>query len=239
MPHFLHPPPRSCQFFLNGSSAKGKLVRKSTDSSASSPLWLVLPDGKRRSEEVPERALGRLIIDDADAKPKQLRRFSTRVTASSNSDGSTEENGPKDPRISSATTTRSTRDSAAGTSSENSRSSKKRKSGDTDSSNTSSHKMRKVTFQDGKQTQRKKVVKSKSARLKGAGTSYGTRSTRAIGGELLSELPPPSKSKFTTKTSSSQKTKQDKYVQVIKMLTGTLYLYKGEMRKAEFVRSKY
>lgn len=154
-----------------------------------------------------------MIIDDADAKPKRVRRSSTRGTASINSDESTEETGLKDPRISSATK-RSTRDSVAGTSSENSGSTKKRKNDDADSIKT-----RKVTFEDGKQHQRKKVDKAKP-RPAGAGTFYGTRSTR---GELLSELPPPSKPKSTNKTSAISKMRNDKYVEVIKMLTGTLY----------------
>ena len=52
---------------------------------------------------------------------------------------------------------------------------------------------------------------------------------------LLSELP---KTKKTTKSVVALKMKTDENIKVIKMLTGTLYLYQGETRRAEFVRFK-
>lgn len=83
---------------------------------------------------------------------------------------------------------------------------------------------------------KKKADKKKPASRAG---NINTRSTRASGGELMPELPPASKPNKLIKTSSVPKVKKNENVKVIKMLTGTLYLYRGETRRAEFVRSKY
>ena len=192
------------------------------------------PDGRRRNEEIPEKDL--LVLNETSGpKSKRITRTSTGGTASSYSDDSLED--PAQAPI----MRRSTRGSGTGTGSseEQSESSKKRKSDESDSTN---RKSRKVTFSDGKRAagaaaKKKKADKKKPAGR--AGTSYGTRSTRASGGELMSELPPASKPNKLIKTSSVPKLKKDENVKVIKMLTGTLYLYRGETRRAEFVRSKY
>jgi hypothetical protein len=64
----------------------------------------------------------------------------------------------------------------------------------------------------------------------------------------MSELTPATKPKNQRiKNTKSIKVKNNKgkvarssdHVKVIKMLTGTFYLYRGETRRAEFVRSKY
>ena len=49
----------------------------------------------------------------------------------------------------------------------------------------------------------------------------------------MPELPTKKKNVFKTK-----KVKKDENVTVVKMLTGTLYLYRGDRPRAEFVRSK-
>lgn len=200
---------------------------------------------RRKNEEVPEKALGRLIRSGPDgagaSQPKRLSRSSTRGTASSNSDGSIEDDTPQDnsPRTSTRRVTRrgsATATTGTGSSEENSESSKKRKSDESTSSNNNSRKSRRVTFQDGKQPKKKVTTAKSSARPVGTGT-YGTRSTRGNGVELLSELPPPTKPKNVK--ALAPKAKKNQNVKIIKMLTGTLYLYRGESRRAEFVRSKY
>lgn len=100
---------------------------------------------------------------------------------------------------------------------------KKRKSGDI-SDNASGNSGKKVTFQD-----QKKKKKSPTNGLR-----VGTRATRNSGHELFngSEQPLPRKK-------AAKKVKKNEHVTVVQMLTGTLYLYKGKTRRAEFVRSKY
>lgn len=175
-----------------------------------------------------------MIDDDAEDKPKQLRS-STRATASSNSDGSLEDSPQHNSSRASSATQRGTRRTGSGSYSE---SSKKLKSDESNSSNTNANtnantnKRKSVTFEDGKQPKKKRAANANV-------NSIGTRgSTRANGGELLPELPPPTKPKSVIKT-AVPKVKKNEPVKVIKMLTGTLYLYRGETRRAEFVRSKY
>ena len=192
--------------------------------------WLVALGRFRttKTEEVPEKALGRLIDDDAEDKPKQLRS-STRATASSNSDGSLEDSPQHNSSRASSAIQRGTRRTGSGSYSE---SSKKLKSDESSSSNTNTNKRKSVTFEDGKQPKKKRAANANV-------NFIGTRgSTRANGGELLPELPPPTKPKSVIKT-AVRKVKKNEPVKVIKMLTGTLYLYRGETRRAEFVRSKY
>eukprot|EP00956_Cyclotella_meneghiniana_P027955 scaffold64073_cov76-Cyclotella_meneghiniana.AAC.3 len=216
------------EFNLNGSTAKGKLVKKSARGT-----WLVALGRFRatKTEEVPEKALGRLIDDDAEDKPKQLRS-STRTTASSKTDDSLNDSPQHNSSRALAATRRGSRGSGtrrtgSGSSAE---SSKKCKSDESNSSNTNKRKSRMVTFEDAKQPKKKRAANA---------NSIGTRgSTRANGGELLPELPPPTKPKSAIKT-ALPKVKKNEPVKVIKMLTGTLYLYRGETRRAEFVRSKY
>ncbi len=63
--------------------------------------------------------------------------------------------------------------------------------------------------------------------------TIGTRSTRGSGEvELLPELP------VKKKVQKVKKVVQDANVTVVKMLTGTLYLYRGDRPRAEFVRFK-
>eukprot|EP00804_Cyclotella_cryptica_P001535 CCRYP_003752-RA/>CCRYP_003752-RA protein AED:0.08 eAED:0.08 QI:308/1/1/1/1/1/2/385/262 len=240
------------EFNLNGTNVKGKLVKKSPRGSATSPIWIVAPsDRRRKSEEVPEKALGRLILDDgasSSVKSKRISRSYSRDTASSYSEESLEEhvshaNSP----ASSGIRRKSTQGSGSRSSEESSKLNKKRKSVESNGTNANSRKSRKVTFQDSTrpssgvvlapQTKEKKVTHRKPVRVPGVG-AIGTRSTRT-NGKLLSELPRTKNTKKAMKPTTTRKVKNDEDVKVIKMLTGTLYLYRGETRRAEFVRSKY
>ncbi|KAL7490058.1 hypothetical protein ACHAW6_015798 [Cyclotella cf. meneghiniana] len=239
------------EFNLNGSNVKGKLVKKSPRGSSASPIWIVAPsDRRRKNEEVPEKALGRLILGEAAPgviKSKRLGRSYTRDTASSYSEDSFEEdrshtNSPPSTGI----RRNSTRGSGSGSSEENSELTKKRKTVESNGTDTNNRKFRKVTFQDNKRTlsgvaavpkTKEKVPKRQPARVAGVGT-IGTRSTRN-NGKLLPELPRATKTKKSIKITTTKKVKKNEDVKVIKMLTGTLYLYRGETRRAEFVRSKY
>ena len=103
--------------------------------------------------------------------------------------------------------------------------SNKRRKYDDASDNGSGNSGKKVTFKD---------EKSKKKKLPANGARVGTRSTRNSGHELFDGSQQPLPRKKVTK-----KIKKNEYVTVVQMLTGTLYLYKGETRRAEFVRSKY
>ena len=229
---------RTPQYVLNGITAKGKIVRKSARGSANAPFWIVAPsdrrNGRKKNEDVPEKAL--LALNETAPRSKRLSRSPTAGTASSYSDESAD--APQAPAVR-RSNRGSTTGTASGSSEERSESSKKRKSDESNSTSTNK-KTRKVSFQRSKRAaldaaKKKKVVKKAPAR---AG-NISTRSTRANGGELLSELPSVLKSSKPVKVASVPKPKKNENVKVIKMLTGTLYLYRGETRRAEFVRSKY
>lgn len=98
---------------------------------------------------------------------------------------------------------------------------KKRKSDDNADNN------KKVTFQE----QRKKKISANNGSIR-----VGTRSTRNSNQELfdVNQQPPQLRKKNALK-----KIKNNENVTVVQLLTGTLYLYRGETRRAEFVRSKY
>lgn len=119
--------------------------------------------------------------------------------------------------------------------------SKKRKSDDSNINSGSDRANKKsVTFSQESNTSatggsNKKKLKLAKKGAKGmASTRIGTRSSRGSGEMvLLPELP--IKRQFKAK---QKKLKKDENVTVVKMLTGTLYLYRGERPRAEFVRSK-
>ena len=91
-----------------------------------------------------------------------------------------------------------------------------------------------VTFSqesDVTSTSKKKTTKSTNAKVTAA--RIVTRSTRGSGEiELLPELP------VKKKASKGKRVAKDDNVTVVKMLTGTLYLYRGDAPRAEFVRFK-
>lgn len=97
--------------------------------------------------------------------------------------------------------------------------SKKRKSEDISDNGSA----KKVSFKEEKNKKKKSV----------GGMRVGTRATRNSGHELFDG------SKELTRKKTTKKIKKNEHVTVVQMLTGTLYLYKGEIRRAEFVRSKY
>jgi hypothetical protein len=78
--------------------------------------------------------------------------------------------------------------------------------------------------------------KSNKEKTRTAATSrVGTRTTRGAGEALAGLLPDTLTRK---KGVPKKKFKKDENVVVVKMLTGTLYLYRGENPRAEFVRTK-
>ena len=232
------------QYNYKGSIVTGKLFKKV--GTEAKPVWIVTPtDRRRKNEEISERALGKVInaqeaMSNRGPKLKKSNKVSRELSQTSNSDFSLDEVEQAPPK-------RNSSDGRTGSSSEeNSKadgsSTKKRKSDDsnTNSGSDMANKNRKtVTFSresSATAPSKKKFKKPNNKKAnKVASTRIGTRSSRGSGAEmvLLPELPVRKKQLFKTK-----KVKKDENVTVVKMLTGTLYLYRGDRPRAEFVRSK-
>lgn len=227
------------EYQYKGSTVTGKLLKKSAG--GSNPVWIVNPsDRRRKNEEIPEKVLGKVInaqeaMNNRGPKLKKGNRISrenSHASSRSNSDGSVDE--PQAPKR------KNGRDSSSDDNSKASESDRKRKSDDSNGNSGSerankNHKT--VTFsQDSNATstsnnnRRKKPKKAKAA-----STRIGTRSTRGSGEAiLLPDLPIKRKKTFA----KGKKLKKDENVTVVRMLTGTLYLFRGDRPRAEFVRFK-
>mmetsp|Transcript_41207 Transcript_41207/g.75372 ORF Transcript_41207/g.75372 Transcript_41207/m.75372 type:complete len:242 (-) Transcript_41207:131-856(-) len=221
------------EYQYKGSTVTGKLFKKSPNGTEDKPIWIVAPsDRRRRNEDIPEKALGKIInaqeaMSNRGPKLKKSNRLthdsSSPTSVNSSSDGSLEE--PQAPKR------RSEDNSKAGGSATG-----KRKSNDFNNNSVSerANKNQKiVTFsQESNTTTSSKMKIMKKAKT--ASTRIGTRSTRGSGeAVLLPDLPVRRKNIFKAK-----KVKKDENVTVVKMLTGTLYLYRGDRPRAEFVRSR-
>eukprot|EP00579_Thalassiosira_antarctica_P030004 CAMPEP_0202033536 /NCGR_PEP_ID=MMETSP0905-20130828/66099_1 /ASSEMBLY_ACC=CAM_ASM_000554 /TAXON_ID=420261 /ORGANISM="Thalassiosira antarctica, Strain CCMP982" /LENGTH=274 /DNA_ID=CAMNT_0048597441 /DNA_START=43 /DNA_END=870 /DNA_ORIENTATION=- len=254
------------EYQYKGSTVTGKLFKRSPNGTEAKPIWIVAPsDRRRRNEDIPEKALGKIInaqeaMSNRGPKLKKSNRLthdsSSPTSVNSSSDGSLEE--PQAPKrlthdSSSPTSVNSSSDgsleepqapkrkSGRGSPSEdNSKAggsaTRKRKSDDSNinSGSEKDNKSQKiVTFsQESNTTTSSKMKIMKKAKT--ASTRIGTRSTRGSGeAVLLPDLPVRRKNIFKAK-----KVKKDENVTVVKMLTGTLYLYRGDRPRAEFVRSR-
>mmetsp|Transcript_39738 Transcript_39738/g.83030 ORF Transcript_39738/g.83030 Transcript_39738/m.83030 type:complete len:250 (-) Transcript_39738:151-900(-) len=229
------------EYHYKGSTVTGKLHKRSPNGTEAKPVWIVTPsDRRRKNEDIPEKALGKIInaqeaMSNRGPKLKKGSRI-TRDSSSptldtSNSDGSLEdEHGHKRGSGNGSPSEEYSRGGGASPT-------RKRKSDDSNTSGERANASRKtVKFSqesnDSTAALKKKIKKSK--RSKNASTRIGTRSTRGSGeAVLLPELPTRKKNLFKAK-----KIKKDENVKVVKMLTGTLYLYRGDRPRAEFVRFK-
>ena len=260
-------PPRRRQYQYRGSTVTGKLALKiKNGADTKQPAWIVTPsDRRRKNEEIPESALGK-IINAQQAAAAAVMTTSSRgkrsnespTSLSNTSDGSSDE-VPKRRSSDRGSSPRSSCDdnnseedggsssSAAGkrkvvdahnitTSSGNERSKKTQKTvtfsqeSDVTGTTTASRKKKTTTTTT---TTTSKSMNSK-ATSSNTNTRIVTRSTRGSGeAVLLPELP--MKKKVPSK---GKKVAKDENVTVVKMLTGTLYLYRGDRPRAEFVRYK-
>lgn len=188
------------EYQYKGSTVTGKLFKKSPNGTEAKPIWVVTPsDRRRKNEDIPEKALGKIInaqeaMSNRGPKLKKTNRVTressspTSGNSNSNSDGSLEE--PQAPQ----------RRSGRGSSSEdNSKAdgstTRKRKSNDSNI-NSGSEKANKnqktVTFsqESNTTTSSKMKLTKKAKKAKTASTRIGTRSTRGSGeAVLLPELP--------------------------------------------------
>ena len=238
----------------------GKLNKKSSDSTEANPIWIVSPmDRRRKDEEIPERQLGKVITaieamnnraPKLGTKEEQANRAMSPMpppiaTPSTSNSGSssddTKEEEVEEPSTSAASKTkrRSGRLTPSVDSKENSKAttSKKRRSRSDDDSNNNSgsdgavKSQKSVKFNDSSSMKKKSGEKNKDM------TTSARRTTRGSSGEALAGLLPDvmPRKKGVPKP---KKLKKNEHVVVVKMLTGTLYLHRGDRRRAEFVRTK-
>ncbi len=234
-------------------------MKKIQNGSDAKSAWVVTPsDRRRKNEEISELALGKIInaqeaMSHRGPKLKTSNPTSSNnssscesspTSLSNNSDGSLDESQiPK--RTSGRRSPKIDDNSENGTSDISSNNHAKRKiiTDDVKNDNIDSRRGNKVqktvTFSDttgsngaaSKKTVVHKPISSK--KVTASSRTIGTRSTRGSGEvELLPELP------VKKKVPKVKKVVQDDNVTVVKMLTGTLYLYRGDRPRAEFVRFK-
>ena len=212
-------------------------------------------DRRRRDEEIHEKLLGKVISaieamnnrgpklgTKVDEKDSGLSHQVTPVTSSSNSsnDGSGGEEPLTSANIKKRRSGRLTPDSddSKEIPKATSRSTKKRGNRSDDESNNNSgsdgaaksQKSVKFSqqFNDRSTDKKQNVAKAK----KTVPARVGTRATRgSSGGNLAGLLPDVMPRKKAVP-------KKNEHVVVVKMLTGTLYLHRGDRRRAEFVRFK-
>jgi hypothetical protein len=259
--------PNSTQYDYKGSIVTGKLHKKSPDSTEANPIWIVTPmDRRRKDEEIQEKQLGR-VISAVEAMNNRAPKLGTKeeqanrsmspmpptaaTPSTSNSDsvsdnGSSKEEEEPSTSANSKTKRKSGKLSPSVDSKENSSSkaaSKKRRSrsDDDDSNNNNSgsdgaaKSQKSVKFtQESNDTTSTDMKKKNGGKNKDAATS-ARRTTRGSGEALAGLLPDVMPRK---KAVPKKKLKKNENVVVVKMLTGTLYLYRGENPRAEFLRTK-
>ena len=235
------------QYTYKGSIVTGKLHKKSPESTDANPIWIVTPsDRRRRNEDIPEKMLGKVITAQEAAmnrgpklKPNgKVRRGTSPTPSNSNSISDGSRSGRGSPSEENSKT--------SGSSSNNG----KRKSDDSNGGGSDSNRANKVqksvSFSQKSNTsggnnsssnnndKKKKISTTNTKKKSKPSARVGTRSTRGSGEMvLLPELPIKKKKQFKVK-----RIKKDDNVTVVKMLTGCLYLYRGDRPRAEFVRSK-
>jgi hypothetical protein len=248
------------QYDYKGSIVTGKLIKKSLNGTEANPIWIVTPsDRRRRDEEVQEKQLGKVIsaveamnnrgpkLGAKDDGKEGLSRQVTPPTSSSNSsnDGSGEEEPSTSANSKNRRSGRLTpnSDDLKEIPKATSRATRNRGSISDDSNNNNSgsdglaksSKTVKISqeYNDTSTDKKQNVAKAK----KTAPARICTRTTRGSAGEALAGLLPdvmPRKKGVPKKNVA----KKNENVVVVKMLTGTLYLYRGDRRRAEFIRFK-
>ena len=225
------------QYQYNGHTVTGKLFKKSPNSTDANPIWIVTPsDKRRRNEDVSESLMGK-VVTEAEAmanrgpklKPENKVTPESSSSPKSNSEEEIEEEEPKSPKRRSGRTTPS------------STSSGKRKSDESKNSGSgggkASKKQKGVAFTQESDTSKAKSTKDTKTVGKKKKLSSRKIGTRSKGGTTEMLLLPEIVTKKKT-PSKTKKIKKGDIVTVVKMLTGTLYMYRGDHPRAEFIRSK-
>ncbi|KAL7490057.1 hypothetical protein ACHAW6_015797 [Cyclotella cf. meneghiniana] len=197
------------EFQLNGSAVRGRLVKKSPTTASLSEPQLWIVAPSDRRRK--NEQISELELRKVAAAENPTDKRKNFKSGSSQGSKGSDENSDEQ---------KVTKSTASSTENSTGSSNKKRKS-EENSENIG----KKVTFQD-----QKKFKKSSNPN-----TRVGTRSTRNSSQDFFDDQQQP----LHSLKKNIKKVKNDENVTVVQMLTGTLYLYKGETRRAEFVRSKY
>lgn len=219
----------------DGVYFKGKIIRKASTSSPTNPLWIVsLRDGRRRNREVHERSLRKLDLEDSATdettktrsprSKKEKKRGNINTTKQSSSTSSSD----LDDKLGSSDFIESHLEGSEKLSLQKKTSGKKRRSSGVLHGRATAKKQKVVSFQgqSGKR-QRSQRVSTRSSSRNDPETEFavlpiGFKTARRGGSKKGGPRP-------------GAKSKNEEVVKV-KMLTGTLYLYRGENRRAEFIR---
>eukprot|EP01083_Nonionella_stella_P096292 270628_1 len=221
------------EYQYNGSTVTGKIFKKSAKSTDANPIWIITPcDRRRRNEDISELSMGK-VITEAEAwanrapKLKPDGKAKRGTSPINNSDGSLDL--PQAP---------GKRRSGRTTPSENSKTSGssggKRNSDDSNGSNKGQKKGVSFSQQDSNTSASNNNKKKTSKTTKKTAVRVGTRSK---GGTTEMMLLPDEFPKKKPKP-KMKRIKKDENVTIVKMLTGTLYMYRRPKPRAEFIRSK-
>lgn len=219
----------------DGVFFKGKIIRQATTSSPTDPLWIVsLRDGRRRNREVHERSLRKLGEEDSateeTTKVRTSRNKKEKKGGNSNAKpSSSTSSSDLDDKPSSNDSHDSLLAKSEKSSSSKKTSGKKRRSTDDVSHLMKTAKKQKVVSFQGKNSKRQRSLR------------VNTRSSSRNDPETeFAVLPVDLKTsrRGVSKKGGPRPGKKAKNEEVVKvkMLTGTLYLYRGENRRAEFIR---
>jgi len=229
------------QYQYNGHTVTGKLFKKSPNSTDANPIWIITPsDKRRRNEDVSEQLLGKVVTEAeaaANRGPKLKPENKVTPESSSSPKSNSEEEEEIEEEEQASPKRRSGRTTPSSTTS-----SGKRKSDESKNSGSGGGKANKkqkgVAFTQESDTSKAKSTQ-KDTKAVGKKKKLSSRKigTRSKGGTTEMLLLPEIVTKKKT-PSKTKKIKKGDCVTVVKMLTGTLYMYRGDHPRAEFIRSK-
>eukprot|EP00550_Attheya_septentrionalis_P001346 CAMPEP_0198289546 /NCGR_PEP_ID=MMETSP1449-20131203/7689_1 /TAXON_ID=420275 /ORGANISM="Attheya septentrionalis, Strain CCMP2084" /LENGTH=234 /DNA_ID=CAMNT_0043987885 /DNA_START=118 /DNA_END=822 /DNA_ORIENTATION=+ len=203
-----------------GKVSNGRLTSRMTEDNSPNPLWQVTFDGDMEAmdEQVHELSFGRLVRMDADSQDESSR------------DGASAASRSSSPVAGSPVTSSSEAD---------------------DDSSSKRH----VSFAEGTSppasddgtciTRRRPVRRKRSTKMSTAGAA--ARAQRSLRRQMEKQPPkrkttsgakqiPTKKRTLSTQSMKTAQQKDNEEVTKVKLNTGTLYLYRGANRRAEFVR---
>lgn len=231
------------QINRSGVTLKARLAQLLTEGTSPNPRWLIKFDGQPyKDEEVYEHTFGKLLIaadDEPDpaqdlAAPPPRRSKSTSSSSNNNNNSGKKSPVPKENTL--TTTTPAVPDSeqpnspATGAGGDDD-SDKKKSSPSVSNENSPT-----ASDESGTDANGKKKSSAREAR-----SNRRQEMIDESGGVLASAVPAFNSNKRRMNAVAQSKSKKrardgDEQVVKVKLLTGTLYLYRGQHRRAEFIR---
>mmetsp|Transcript_3592 Transcript_3592/g.6031 ORF Transcript_3592/g.6031 Transcript_3592/m.6031 type:complete len:239 (-) Transcript_3592:145-861(-) len=206
----------------NESVVKGKLLQELSEGKTANPRWLVafIDEPAWKDEELYEKAFGKQWHEgETEAHPKPPRVRTKPLVA-------------VPPTKSTSKIVGGSLKSDSSSETEESRTSKKKSVSFTESPGAS-----------GSDSSPKRMRAAAAAARKSSREQRSLRRQSHVGPEVVGGVLPPMAASHnkrdrapTSNLPDSKKTRKDEEVIKVPMLTGTLYLYRGPVRRAEFVR---